>query len=106
MGAVAAGASGTSAACCCGNGDPVSFAETFGNRSVGVGTSAVFALNRRVGLAEASHFFKFVIAVSADIFVNRHDECSFLNMIILTAGIIRRVEVTDPCTLSLPVWIW
>ncbi len=72
MGAVAAGTSGTTAGSSRRNRDPVSFAEAFRYGSVSVRTSAFFALDRGVRLAEASHFFKFMIAVSADIFVDRH----------------------------------
>ena len=72
MGAVTAGTSGTSAGSGGRNGDTVSLAETFGNCSVGVRTAAFFTLDRSISLAETPHFFKFLIAVSADIFVNRH----------------------------------
>ena len=91
--AVAAGTSGTAAADSGGNGDAVSLAEAFGNGSEGMFTSAALAPDRSVGLAEAPHFFEFVIAVFADIFVNRHNSLLMV-MIILTGCRLSRFEVT------------
>ena len=73
MCAVPAGAAGTAAADRGGYGDSVSDAVAFGDGSMGCGASAVFAVDGGVSLAEASHLFKFGVAVFADIFVNRHN---------------------------------
>ena len=72
VGAVAAGTAGTAAGGSGGNGDAVSDAEAFGYCSMGVFAAAVFASDGGVCLTEAAHFFKFVIAVFADIFVDGH----------------------------------
>ena len=94
MGAVAAGTSGTAAADGGGNGDAVSFAEAFGNSAEGVFTSAALAPDRSIGLAETPHFFEFIVAVFADIFVNRHNSLLMV-IIILTGRGFRRFEVTS-----------
>ena len=71
--AASAGTTGTSAADGGGNSDPVTDTVAFGDGSMGRGASAVLAVDRGIGLTEAAHFFKFMIAILADVFVNRHD---------------------------------
>lgn len=76
MGAVSAGAARTAAT---GNGgfqmhiSTVTDRPASGDGAVGVFSSAMAALDGGIRLRERTYSFKFVIAVFADIFVNRHN---------------------------------
>lgn len=75
MGAVAAGAAGTAAAgnCCFQvHVSAVPDGPAFGNGAAGMVAAASITFDGCIRLGKGTHCFKFMIAVFADIFVNRH----------------------------------
>ena len=75
VGAVAAGAAGTAAAgnCCFQvHVSAVPDGPAFGNGAAGVVAAASITFDGCIRLGEGTHCFKFMIAVFANIFVNRH----------------------------------
>jgi len=75
MGAVAAGAAGAAAAgnCCFQvHVSAVPDGPAFGNGAAGVVAAASITFDGCIRLGKGTHCFKFMIAVFANIFVNRH----------------------------------
>jgi hypothetical protein len=67
-----AAAGGTTTVAAVGNCAPIAVGEEQGKHARGVAAFAFVALNRIVGLFDGTEYVKAVLAIQANVFVNRH----------------------------------